>query len=213
MKTIHFLLATFLFISISVVSKAQSEQYLAAMKTNVQKLNTWTDAPQNLAATFERIAQAEKTQWLPYYYASYATLIQTYSLKTTEEKDKLIEHAQSLLDKASSLNPDLSEVAALQGFLYVTFLSSEPNGRGAEYSVKANETFDKAIALNAQNPRALYLKGITVKSTPDFFGGGKKPAKPILEKAVAAYNSYVPASEIYPTWGKDDCSKQLAACE
>lgn len=213
MRTIQILLvASFLF-SISMFSNAQGEQYLAAMKTNVQKLNTWGDAPQSLAASFERIAQAEKTQWLPYYYASYASLIHSYSLNTTEEKDKLIAHAQGLLDQASLLNPDLSEVSALQGFLYVTFLSSEPNTRGAEYSVKANEAFDKAIALNAKNPRALYLKGITVLNTPDFFGGGKKSAKPILEKAVAAYNSFSPVSDIYPIWGKDDCSKQLAACE
>lgn len=213
MKTIHFLLVTFLFISISAVSNAQSEQYFAAMKTNVQKLNTWTDSPQNLVATFERIAQAEKTQWLPYYYASYASLIQSFSLQTAEEKDKLIEHAQSLLDMASSLNPDLSEMMALQGFLYVAFLSSEPAGRSAEYSTKANESFEKAIALDAKNPRGHYLKGITVLNTPDFYGGGKKSAKPILEKALAAYSSFVPVSEIYPIWGKDDCAKQLAACE
>ncbi len=213
MKTIQILLLISLFLGISMFSKAQSEQYLAAMKSNVQKLNTWGDAPQNLAATFERIAQAEKTQWLPYYYASYANLISSFSLKTPEEKDKLIDHAQSLLDIASALNPDSSELMALQGFLYVTYLSSDPMGRGAEYSMKANDAFDKAIALNAKNPRGFYLKGITVLNTPDFFGGGKKPAKPILEKAAAAYASFIPVSEIYPTWGKDDCSKQLASCE
>jgi hypothetical protein len=213
MKTIQLLFVAAMLLSFSAFSKAQSDQYSAAMKANVQNLNMWADAPQNLAATFERIAQAEKTQWLPFYYASYANIINSFTLKEAEQKDKVLEHAQSLLNMAFSLYPDSSELMALQGFLYVASISADPNGRGAEYSMKANQAFDKAIALNSKNPRALYLKGVTVLNTPDFYGGGKKSAKPILEKAMAAYDLYVAVSEIYPTWGKNDCSKQLASCE
>lgn len=213
MKTIQILsLAVFILFFTHTVH-AQNTQYLSAMKENIEKLNSWKDAPSNLAAAFERIAQAEKVEWLPYYYASYANIIACLSLKSADEMEKLIEHTQELIHAALKLNPDSSELMVLQGFLYVAALKADPMGRGAEYSIKANEAFDKAIALNQQNPRAYYLKGITVLNTPDFFGGGKKPARPILEKGVSTYNSFVPASEIHPSWGKEDCNKQYANCE
>jgi hypothetical protein len=213
MKTIQFLFLTVFISFLTLTLQAQNTPYFSAMKENIGKFKDSKDSPQNLAAAFERIAQAEKSQWLPYYYASYMNIISCFSLKSAEEKDKLIEHVQELINTAYTLNPDSSELMVIQGFLYLAALQADPAVRGAEYSMKANEAFDKAIALNQQNPRGYYLKATTVLNTPDFFGGGKKPAKPIFEKAVTAYNSFVPASEIHPGWGKEECIKQYAACE
>jgi hypothetical protein len=78
--------------------------------------------------------------------------------------------------------------------------------------MKANEMFDLAIKINPENPRGYYLKGVTVLNTPEFFGGGKVPAKPILTQAVSKYVSNKSSVAFYPNWGKDDCEKQLAKC-
>lgn len=53
---------------------AQSDEYMQAMKTNLAKFDSvkTTAEYQALAGTFERIGDAEKTQWLPYYYAGLA---------------------------------------------------------------------------------------------------------------------------------------------
>jgi hypothetical protein len=91
-------------------------------------------------------------------------------------------------------------------------LSADPQGRGAEYSIKANETFDWAIRLNPENPRAYYMKGITVLNTPEFFGGGKTPAKPILTLAIAKFEKPLSSEVFFPNWGKEDCLKQLERC-
>ena len=56
------------------------------------------------------------------------------------------------------------------------------------------------------------MKGITVLNTPDFFGGGKAPAKPILTQAAAKYETFKPSSPFSPNWGKEECQKQLATC-
>lgn len=192
---------------------AQSPQYAATMKETLDKMNPWTEAPQTLAATFERIARAEQSQWLPYYYAAYATIIQSFTQQATDLKDKTLDHAQDLLDAVATLHPDSSECLVLQGMLYVARLQAEPMTRGAEFSGKSNAAFDKAIALNAANPRAYYLKGAVVRNTPDFYGGGKAAAKPILTNAMVKYESFKPAYPMAPNWGKQDCEKELAACQ
>jgi len=212
MKTLHVI---FLFTTLFFVGKlnAQSNQYATAMKGNLEKMSTWSEPPQSLAAAFERIAQAEQNQWLPYYYAAYATIIQSFNESGTEQRDQTLDKAQTLLDAAGKLSSDSSECMVLQGYIYVARIKADPMSRGAEYSQKANEAFDKAIRLNPENPRGYYMKGVTVLNTPDFFGGGKGPAKPILAQAMAKFETFKPATAFSPNWGKENCQKQFAACE
>jgi tetratricopeptide (TPR) repeat protein len=197
----------------SVRSNAQSDQYASAMKSSLEKMSTQVESFQSLSAAFERIALAEKTQWLPYYYAAYASINQSFGLTVAEERDKVLDQAQKFLEEAAKLKSDSSECMALQGFLYVARIQVDPMGRGGEYVLKANEAFDKAISLNPKNPRGYYLKGITVMNTPDFLGGGKEPAKPILTLAMTKFETFKPSSPLSPNWGKEDCKKQIAACE
>jgi len=210
MKTLQIIIA---FLLLTGITHAQSPQYAPTMKENLEKMGNWSEDPQSLAATFERIAQAEQSQWLPYYYAAYATIIQSLSQQGTEVKDKTLDHAQSLLDAVMTLHPDSSECMVMQGFLYIAKLQADPMGRSAEFSMKANAAFEQAIKLNPENPRGYYLKGVTVLNTPDFYGGGKAPAKPILTQAAVKFGSFKPATPFSPTWGKQDCEKQLAACQ
>ena len=62
--------------------QAQSEQFAGAMKQQMALLDsgsTWSPAGMQQAAnTFERIADAEKTQWLPYYYAAYCRVNEAF---------------------------------------------------------------------------------------------------------------------------------------
>jgi len=71
------LFLTTLILFITVALFAQSEKYTAAMKKNLEGLDSGMRNPASLlivANNFERIATAEKTQWLPYYYAALAQI-------------------------------------------------------------------------------------------------------------------------------------------
>src|SRR5271167_2220270 len=56
------------------ISYGQSDKYIAAMKKNLDLFDSakTTADFQVVSNTFERIGDAEKTQWLPYYYAGLA---------------------------------------------------------------------------------------------------------------------------------------------
>lgn len=198
----------------SIISiSAQNQQYFKAMKENLEnfgKVKT-ADSIQLVEDQFERIALAEKNQWLPYYYAAQVLIIESFTQKP-DMKDKILDKAQQMLDESVKVNGDSSEILTLQGFLYIGRLQADPQTRGAEYSMKANEMFDLAIKINPNNPRAYYMKGVTILNTPEFFGGGKKPAQPILTIAMEKFGKFQTSVPFFPTWGKEDCKKQLTRC-
>ena len=70
MKTIIAAIALLAAVSVN----AQSDKYADAMKKNLSMFDSakTTLDYQNLSSAFERIGDAEKTQWLPYYYAGLA---------------------------------------------------------------------------------------------------------------------------------------------
>ena len=84
---------------------AQSEKYVASMKANIAAIDSSFKNSQNLldlANKFERIAVAEKTQWLAYYYAALCQVNYTYMEKDKSKyKDKPLKSQQT---KDKSIN-------------------------------------------------------------------------------------------------------------
>jgi hypothetical protein len=56
---------------------AQSEKYVKAMEPKVALLDSSNspDSWKDMANSFERIGDAEKTAWLPYYYAAFCQVM------------------------------------------------------------------------------------------------------------------------------------------
>src|SRR5882724_4198660 len=101
-----------LILAVSLVSTAifsQSEKYTNAMEKLVPAIDTlWNaDGLKDLSNSFERIADAEKTQWLPYYYAALARSNAGYAIMTAsggmgnaDKTDPEAKKAEELLNKA-----------------------------------------------------------------------------------------------------------------
>jgi hypothetical protein len=186
-------------------SYAQSDKYVNAMKQNIQKLDS---ANQNnnfavVANDFTRIADAEKTQWLPYYYAAYATVQQAYNEKDNNSKDAIADKANTLIAKAESiLGKENSETAVIKSMIATAHMMVDPQSRFMSYGSEAAGLMKKAASLDPTNPRPELLQAQTTYFTPEAFGGGKDAAKPLFEKAIAMFKTFKPESDIAPTWGQ-----------
>ena len=92
-----------------MASFAQSEKFESAMKDRIAALDTTQDmaALKDLSAAFERIADAEKTQWLPYYYAALSNVMSGLMTGANQaaKTDPLADKAEALLLKAEELQP------------------------------------------------------------------------------------------------------------
>src|SRR4030095_1022516 len=130
MKPITLLLA--LLISCSVFAQ---KKYEDAMKRNLSMLDTAQGAAtlQTLSNSFERIADAEKDKWLPYYYAAYSNTRMIYVKPDKSKVDEVLDKAQQLIDKADTLQPDNSEIVAVKAFILSARIMVNPMTRGAQY--------------------------------------------------------------------------------
>ena len=186
-------------------SNAQTAQYTQAMKDAMEILDQasepggYTEA----ANRFERIARAEKDQWLPSYYASYALVVMSFEEQDGGKRDQILDRAQELLDRAMELQPDESELHVLQAFLYPSRIMVDPMGRGMLYVEKMFASLESAKALNKDNPRIYFLEGVNKLNLPPSMGGGADVAKPILEEALIKFKAFSNPDPLWPAWGED----------
>ncbi len=162
------------------------------------------------SAFFERVADAEKTQWLPYYYAALA-LYQSAWADPKADKDKIGEACKVLISKGMAIEKT-ADLYCLEQQVAVLQMMVDPMTRWQTYGAAAKVALESAKNADATNPRIYYLDGMTLMNTPEAFGGGKAVAKPLFAKSVELFTTYKPATPFYPNWGAEEAAKQLAAC-
>jgi hypothetical protein len=194
---------------------AGNDQYLQAMKTAVTALDSAKNMQdfQQLANTFERIGGVETKEWLPDYYAAYCYTMVVFTGRNKKTVDEYMDRAESLINKADSLNPRNSEIYTVIGLVNSGRIMADPASRGRKYGPLSGEWYEKAKKLDENNPRPYYLQGQGAFYTPKMFGGGKEKAKPLLETAVAKYKIFKPQSHIAPHWGEYMASELLKQCQ
>src|SRR5687767_109330 len=93
---------------------AQEDKFIKAMEPKVAAIDTVRTSNElvALSASFERIADAEKTKWQPYYYAALAQVNAAYFMgpqnMKADKTDPMADRAEMLLNKADALNPNNS---------------------------------------------------------------------------------------------------------
>lgn len=194
---------------------AQSEKFTKAMTSTLAQWDSAKTADDMLAisASFERIADAEKTQWLPYYYASLSQVFYAFLKNDMASNDGFAGKAEALLNKADALQPKNSEISCVKSMIATLRMLVNPQQRWQQYGATITTELDNAKKQDPTNPRPYYLQGQNLRNTPEQFGGGCNTAKPVLEEAVKKYEAFKPASDIAPKWGKEQTEKTLATCK
>lgn len=203
------ILSSMLFLCL-VTSFAQSEKYMNAMKEKIAMADTLRDVPalNDLSAAFERIAEAEKTQWQPFYYAAYTQVYAALMMGMggqvdATQTDPLADRAEQLLNKAEALSKDNSEIFVVKKMIATARMMADPMNRFMQYGPIAQEALATAKKLNPENPRVYLLEGQDKFYTPEQFGGSKTEAKKLFEEALKKYESFKPAGDLDPAWGKN----------
>ncbi|MGE5518407.1 MAG: hypothetical protein ACM3VS_00680 [Candidatus Dadabacteria bacterium] len=208
MKNIPLLFALFLMVSTAF---GQSEKFIAAMQPKVSESDTTSNPVRlsELSAAFERIADAEKTQWLPYYYAALTKVNEGYVLsqgKTTggmaSTIDPIADKAEGLLNKAEALSKDNAEIYLVKKMIAFLRMVADPMTRYMQQMPLAGAAMETAKKLNAENPRIYLLEGQDKFFTPEQYGGSKTEAKALFEQALKKFETFKPATALDPNWGK-----------
>ena len=191
---------------------AQSDKYIAVMKKNLTLLDSAKTSQDfiSVANAFERIGDAEKNQWLPYYYSGLALSSMGWA-DTKLDKDANAAKINALCDKAESIEKN-AEIYALRNMAATQQLLVDPQTRWQTYGQQASAALQEGMKLDPNNPRLYYLQGMSIFGTPEAFGGGKAKAKPLFEKAVALFKTFQ-LKPLYPNWGEKQAIDMLAKCQ
>ena len=214
MKKTIFLAVT----ALSIFATAQAQDaYEQQLQETVTKLDNAITVKnyQQLATDFASIANGQKTNWLPWYYAALCNakigwlyendgdLIEPFAKKA----DGQIKKALSLLDTAKQ-KKELSEVYCVMSMVNRANVFINPMTYGRQYGPAASQYTKMAKQVNPENPRAIYLEGWEKYKTPKMWGGDKKKAKELLELAAKQLESQQEPGN-YPDWGKREVNELL----
>lgn len=187
-------------------------QFEKAMGKNVPAMFA-ADSPESLQTAINnlnRIGEAEGDRWEPHYYVAFGYLRMSEMYKTPEEKDKYLDLAMKAVDKGAEIKPNDSEIEAMRGYVNMMKLTVDPASRGMTYSGLAFASFQKAVALNPNNPRAHFLLGRMQYGTAQFMGGGTDDACGSLFKALLLFDKEEKSENPFaPSWGKTSTEQSI----
>ena len=205
------LVISILILKVSVLS-AQNPNYVKAMEGLVSEIQNTrfgtTLLPQ--ANKMERIAAAEKAEWLPNYWVSYCYMMESYVEKDDDKRDLLLDKADVFVANIEKMKVTNDETEVLKANIANARMAVSPSIRWMKYGSVVEKALEKAKKINPKNPRITLLEAQGVFYTPEMFGGGKAKAKPVFEKAMQQFSTFKPVSAMYPTWGESTAKWTLS---
>jgi tetratricopeptide (TPR) repeat protein len=203
-----------LLIAISFTTKATDDKFTQVMSKNIELVYRANSAEeyQNVVNAFDRIANAEKARWEPLYYSAFGNLMMAIREKDGVRKDKYLDLAYEALQKAKAIKSNESELYAMEGFVHMIRVTVDPATRGQQFSGKAFESYNKALALNPENPRALALMAQMEFGTSQFFNSPATEACNTNSKALEKFSSEKSDNPLAPRWGKSVAEELKSKC-
>lgn len=194
---------------------AQSERYTAAMQKNLEAIATAATPADmhDLSNAFERIADAEKTQWLPYYYAAMTEVLNGFMTTDKSGADAIADRAELLINKADALEPNNSEISCIKSMIASLRMMVNPMQRWQQYGTISTQMIEAAKQQDPTNPRPYALMAQNLFYTPAQFGGGCATAKPIAEEGQKLLSTFKPKTALHPVWGKTQFDMVLSQCK
>ena len=169
--------------------------------------------PTEASALFERIAGAEKTNWLPSYYVALVNTTEAFQTKDKEKISALLTKAQAAQDNAMALSPNNAELLVMQAMIHTAWIVYDPMNNGMKLSGKVNEIYTKALVLAPDNPRVVFSKAEFEIGSAAYFGNDIAPMCKEVERAVALFATFKPETPFSPKWGKERAEEALKKCK
>ena len=209
MKTI------FLYILLGLLSAMTTQAQTPYETTMTEAFNYWrNDNPTEAANLFERVATAEKENWLPFYYAAQVKIVQSFPMTDAAKKEQLLNRAQELLDRAKMPEADEAELMILQAMLHTARLTVDPATYAMQLSPVISGLYAEAAKLAPENPRLALSQTEWKMGSAQYFG--EDPAKfcPDLKAARKLFDKEEHPATVAPAWGKERLEMLIAeTCE
>lgn len=196
-----------LFVCSFLTAQAQYEQGMG------KALGLWKEGNATEAsALFERIASAEKDSWLPNYYVALVNTTEAFNPANKEKVSALLGKAQSALDIEIAKNDSNTELMVVQAMINTAWIVYDPMVNGMKLSGPTTAIYNKALALDPNNPRVVFCKAEFEIGGAKWSGADVKSLCKDVEKSIELFKNYKAEVLFYPNWGLDRAQETLKNC-
>lgn len=212
MKRTSLLLAAIL---TATIAMGQNEKYYQKMGETLGKFASASSVEdfQDLANQFGVIAKVETEEWLPLYYEAHCYILMSFMDQLeASTRDAYLEKALASIKNMEDNAIEEAEVHVMKAFYYTGYLVVNPPARAMNTTPLINAEISRALSIEADNPRALFLGISNEIGTANYFGSDTTP---ICEKAVRlleSWDDYKLKSPIHPNWGKNETEGIVNSC-
>jgi hypothetical protein len=204
MKTITTALVFFLALSLH-----SQTSYKQAMQKGLELMATDLKAA---SQQFERVAKAEKENWLPPYYAALCNINGSWGENSKNQTFLHMNKAQEFINDAELLSDNNPEIMVLQGMLNTCWIQYDSRTYGMKLSGATNAIYEKALQLAPDNPRVISNRARWLMGSARFFGKDITPYCGEVNRAIALFEKET-AVGFYPSWGKNGSLAVKKGCE
>mgnify|MGYP001797416307 CR=1 FL=1 len=190
------------------------QKYYEIMGKTIKEMFSATDAAGIQASLnmFERISNAEADKWEPAYYTAFAYLKLYELAESVADKDALIDKAIASVNEGLKIAENEDELITMKGYVYMMKMVLDPMNRAPEYSPGIIGSYQKALVIDPNNPRAWYLLGQMQLGTASFTGGSTDQGCASISKAVENFKNDKSENPIAPSWGASGAEEATQQC-
>jgi hypothetical protein len=195
------------FICTMLTAQTQYEQGMG------KALGLWKEGKSNEAsALFERIASAEKDNYLPNYYVALINTTEAFDPANKDKITSLLAKANAALDVELAKEPNNVELLVVQAMAKTALLASDPMTYGMTLSPKISGIYMKAYMLAPENPRVALCKAEFDLGGAKWTGADVKEICSRVEKSIDLFAKFKPETPFSPSWGLDRAQETLKNC-
>ena len=121
--------------------------------------------------------------------------------------------AQEAVEMSKAISQENSEIYVMEALIQVAWIVYDPATNGMKLSGKVAQLYNKALALDPTNPRAVFGKAEFEMGGAKYFGQDTKPMCAQVERAVALFAEDKPETPFHPSWGLDRAQQTLNECK
>jgi len=162
---------------------------------------------------FERIANAEMDNWLPYYYVASIHTIAAFGEKDKEKLSQKLGIAQEFIDMANRISPNNPEIMVQQAITHTAWIAFDGATYGMTLSGKVAALYAQALQLAPENPRVVFSKAEWDMGSATYFGKDTAPYCKDVERSLELFDTFRAESDFHPNWGKERAETVLSQCK
>lgn len=200
----------YLFLCISTATMSQD-----AYKKGMQKaFQLWGEGkPVEAANIFERIANVEMDNWLPYYYVASIHTIAAFGERDKEQLSQKLNKAQEFIDIANRISPNNPEIMVQQAMTHTAWIAFDGATYGMTLSGKVAALYAEALQLAPENPRVVFSKAEWDMGSATYFGKDTAPYCKDVERSLELFDTFKAETDFHPRWGRERAELVLSQCK